>query len=90
LSKLGLEENGDIKASKFLVSSLNEDPKVAIHIGRTLIQNGLEVPSVHEKMIELSVREGHADAAEKLHREACERWPDQEEDFTYALGALKA
>lgn len=79
----------DYLAGKFLISTLDQEVKVAVQIGRDTIRAGVEIPSVHEKLIILSLRAGYIDAAEALFRFACSRWPDKQGNFIYAFESEK-
>ena len=74
----------DYLISNFLISTLQDDLKGSIQMGRNLLSGGLETPTVYEKLIIQSIKGEYVDAADEHFREACKKWPEKEGDFTYA------
>lgn len=75
----------EFQAASFLVMSLKEQVKEAIHVGRTLLKDGIEFPSVYEKLIIQSIKGGYRDAAMDLAKIASQKWPDKRQTFLYGF-----
>ena len=67
----------DCLAAEFLISTLTKPLVDAVYLGRKAIRAGVQIPSVHKKLISLSVTGGYLDSAQELSKEACALWPDK-------------
>lgn len=75
----------EFRAGQFIISTLESDVGLSIHLGRSCIKEGVEFPSVYEKLIAQSVKAGYKDSAEELFQKAIEKWPNLRNSFEYAL-----
>jgi tetratricopeptide (TPR) repeat protein len=72
-------------AAKFLLSTLSKNVEDSVVLGRQIVQEGVLIASVYEKLIAQCVRGGHPSEAEVFYEYARAQWPDQEGNFAFAL-----
>jgi hypothetical protein len=75
----------ELQAARFLVMSLKDKVKETVHVGRSILKDGVDFPSVYEKLILQSIKGGYRDAALDLAKIACQKWPDKRKTFTYGF-----
>jgi tetratricopeptide (TPR) repeat protein len=73
------------KAAQFLMNSIDGDKKEMMNLGRTLIREGIQVPSVYEHLILLNITGGFIEKAVELASEAIGKWPNKTKNFTYGF-----
>ena len=74
----------DYRIAKFLVSTLGGPREASIQMGQNLITEGVDFPSVHEKLIALCTAGGYHENAENLLSIAINRWPLKKTNFLIA------
>ncbi len=72
-------------AAQYLAIGPKVDVKDAIHQGRSVLKEGVEFPSVYERLILQSIQGGYKDAAFELAKFAIQKWPNKRNNFTHGF-----
>ena len=75
----------EMQAAEFLSLNLSADLKKSIEQGESILKKGVDFPCVYEKLILQSIQNGDRDAALKLAKKACEKWPEKKNAFTHGF-----
>jgi len=73
------------KAALFLMNSIDGERLEMINLGRNLIREGIQIPSVYEHLILLHIGGGFIEKAVEFAYDAIGKWPDKKKNFVYGF-----
>jgi tetratricopeptide (TPR) repeat protein len=84
ISRLKTSDPGskELIAAQFLTIDKSASPVDVVNKGRSVIRDGVEFPSVYQKLISNSLMAGYKDSALELAAHAIKKWPDKSNLFT--------
>ncbi len=71
----------EVVAAQFLTLDASVNVRDVVNRGRGVLKDGIEHPSVYEKLINCSIKAGYRDSALELANEARKKWPEKSKYF---------